>query len=725
MVALSPLGGAGWQFFDDNGVPLAGGWLYTYVAGTTTPQTTYTSNTGGTPNANPIPLDASGRIATQVWLTEATSYKFVLKTSTGALVDTEDNVVGITASGDVATAVAGIYSTFASSAGSSLLGFIQAGTGAVATTVQDELRRETWAEQYGATGDGSTDDAAAIQKAINAVSALGGGYVRFRAKTYIIGSTLTLPSKVILWGAGSNATAIKLKNSTNVDMLKTTNFDTLTGTDKWLTSDGVPYAFGFKGIRFDGNKANNTTGYGAKVYGKDYRTEDFLVVNTPQVGFFSECGASGGQTDYTDMPEGKIDIAVKTCGGHGIQYRGPHDGYFDRIIAVESGGDNARFEQGATYNGAADINFAHIYSAAGDGLYVGAKLKGNLIISESNYGRGIVVDGADKVEFANVELYSNNRNTTSNIRVLVTTDVTGSFTVGETVTGGTSGATGVISTITTATAGSVSYTTLKLTSAATTFTLAETITGGTSGATAKYAYNGGVAFDTNSAYTQVGVLRVRDTYAGGALNIMGNSCQFSNVEISGESTAQAIGVRVAANGVKVVGEIHGYNGTGGQGIMTNAGINAGTSRSRCTINVDLNDCKTLWNHVIAGRRENFVMRGFSSAGQANFTGVGPGTTFDNSWDAQFSGTSTQTSRVKGSVTILNGTTSIVFTHNALATPTISDFTLSPQTDMGSAGAANTAYIDATTITATQVTVKSSAAAGVGGLKFTVNMNLGV
>ena len=68
-VNLSPLAGAGWQFFDNNGVILSGGLLYTYAAGTTTPQTTYTSSSGATPNANPIVLNSAGRIATDVWLT--------------------------------------------------------------------------------------------------------------------------------------------------------------------------------------------------------------------------------------------------------------------------------------------------------------------------------------------------------------------------------------------------------------------------------------------------------------------------------------------------------------------------------------------------------------------------------------------------------------------------------------------------------------------------------
>ena len=69
-------------FTDDNGEPLAGGKLYTYESGTTTPKATYTDNTGGTPNANPVVLDAYGRAT--IFLDG--SYKFVLK-------DADDNTI--------------------------------------------------------------------------------------------------------------------------------------------------------------------------------------------------------------------------------------------------------------------------------------------------------------------------------------------------------------------------------------------------------------------------------------------------------------------------------------------------------------------------------------------------------------------------------------------------------------------------------------------------------
>ena len=91
-VSLSPYAGAGAQFFDNNGNPLAGGLIYTYAAGTTTPAATYTSYTGGTANANPIVLDSAGRTPTQIWLTEGSSYKFVLQTSVGVTIKTDDNI---------------------------------------------------------------------------------------------------------------------------------------------------------------------------------------------------------------------------------------------------------------------------------------------------------------------------------------------------------------------------------------------------------------------------------------------------------------------------------------------------------------------------------------------------------------------------------------------------------------------------------------------------------
>jgi hypothetical protein len=94
-VYLSPVGGVAAQFFTNSGVILSGGKLYTYAAGTTTPQTTYTSSSGNANHTNPIILDSAGRVpGGEIWLS-APPYKFVLSTSADVLIATYDNISGI------------------------------------------------------------------------------------------------------------------------------------------------------------------------------------------------------------------------------------------------------------------------------------------------------------------------------------------------------------------------------------------------------------------------------------------------------------------------------------------------------------------------------------------------------------------------------------------------------------------------------------------------------
>jgi hypothetical protein len=95
-VFLSPVGGVAAQFFTNTGAVLTGGKLYSYAAGTTTPQVTYTTSTGNVARTNPIVLDAAGRVPDggEIWITAA-PYKFVLKDSNDVLIATYDNISGI------------------------------------------------------------------------------------------------------------------------------------------------------------------------------------------------------------------------------------------------------------------------------------------------------------------------------------------------------------------------------------------------------------------------------------------------------------------------------------------------------------------------------------------------------------------------------------------------------------------------------------------------------
>lgn len=76
-VAIAPLPR---MQFNQGGVPLNGGLLFTYAAGTTNKLTTYTDYTGNTPNTNPIVLNGNGEA--NVYMTAGSLYKLTLSPST-------------------------------------------------------------------------------------------------------------------------------------------------------------------------------------------------------------------------------------------------------------------------------------------------------------------------------------------------------------------------------------------------------------------------------------------------------------------------------------------------------------------------------------------------------------------------------------------------------------------------------------------------------------------
>lgn len=83
------------QWFSGQSVILAGGFVYTYVAGDSIPQATYTTQRGDVPNANPIQLDSTGTAPQEIWLTGGQTYKFVVTDKVGNVLGTVDNVAGI------------------------------------------------------------------------------------------------------------------------------------------------------------------------------------------------------------------------------------------------------------------------------------------------------------------------------------------------------------------------------------------------------------------------------------------------------------------------------------------------------------------------------------------------------------------------------------------------------------------------------------------------------
>lgn len=274
--------------------------------------------------------------------------------------------------------------------------FTPAGTGAVASTVQSKLREIVSIKDFGAVWDGVADDTTAIQAAINAVSAAGGGLVYFPSGTGISG-TLTLPSLVILQGQGSSATTLKLKDGNDASLIQTTDFATLTGQNKWFTdTEGVPYGFGIKGMTLDGNKANQSAGKVVKIYGKNYIIDDVVSMNSFGDGWYSECGYKGGQHDVHDMPEGYIDnLKVHLAGAIGVNYLGPHDLHIKSMFISQSASHGVVIAASTNvYQGNCDIDLIHSYGNTGIGVYINTMVNAGTIIGESNYQEGVVFDSS-------------------------------------------------------------------------------------------------------------------------------------------------------------------------------------------------------------------------------------------------------------------------------------------------------------------------------------------
>jgi hypothetical protein len=95
--------------------------------------------------------------------------------------------------------------------GANLVGFMQSGTGAVAISSQDKLRQIVHVSDFGAVGNGVTDDTGSIQAAINFVQAQNSGQIELHlgAKTYRIVGTLLISGTVRIVGQG----AFDLSNS--------------------------------------------------------------------------------------------------------------------------------------------------------------------------------------------------------------------------------------------------------------------------------------------------------------------------------------------------------------------------------------------------------------------------------------------------------------------------------------------------------------------------------
>jgi hypothetical protein len=202
------------QFFDRDGSPLDSGFVYVGTVNLnpeTNPLTVYFDDALTIPAAQPL----------------RTSNGYIVRNGSPARIYTsqEDfsltvrdkrNVLVFTVAD--ATSLSNLQTQLASGSGSSLVGYNQGGAGAVDRTVQSRLRDYVSVRDFGAVGDGVANDTAAIQAAIDAISAAGGGNILIPAGTYMV-STIVPKDYVSLYGEGKDVTYLKQIVGTNATMI--------------------------------------------------------------------------------------------------------------------------------------------------------------------------------------------------------------------------------------------------------------------------------------------------------------------------------------------------------------------------------------------------------------------------------------------------------------------------------------------------------------------------
>lgn len=233
----------------------------------------------------------------------------------------------------IAKAVATLSESLAGSAGAGVLGFRQLGSGAVNRTVQDELRERVSVKQYGAVGDGVTDDTAAIQAAINYVAANRGGNVWFPAGIYKVTSTIIAKTGVKLEGVfGEQAITGQTTETGSKILWAGSNNSTI------LRVYAVRY-FTFEGLYLDGGGKTGVTGILL-----DTNNIPSGAMNTFERFYIKDCyigvqwgttGISGGSKQNDGTIFRQFQISSTEAGSKGIVL---NSGNSAQYSTIENGG---------------------------------------------------------------------------------------------------------------------------------------------------------------------------------------------------------------------------------------------------------------------------------------------------------------------------------------------------------------------------------------------------
>lgn len=240
-------------------------------------------------------------------------------------------------------------------------------------------------KDYGATGNGTTNDTAAFVAANNAAVANGGGIVEVPAGNYSV-DPVYFSAGVSLEGAGSEATFIKRRNAATSNTTNSVGAINFHGT-----SSARLQRFSIRGITADGNRSGITLGTAALVdneafsliYCNNFFIEDCRGNNAPGEGFDMDycingtligCAAydNGGNGFHASLDSVQIKMIGNYAYGNGLVY--------DR-----SGFDQYTSAQNCLYIGnVSENNRYRNYNIEGSGaIWVGNKSIGTPITEDN------------------------------------------------------------------------------------------------------------------------------------------------------------------------------------------------------------------------------------------------------------------------------------------------------------------------------------------------------
>lgn len=191
------------------------------------------------------------------------------------------------------------------------LNFTQQGTGAVSRSVQNKLEEVVSVKDFGAVGDGTTDDTAAIQAAFNSISNYSS--VFFPTGTYLLSANVTATNKKAILNGATFTGGFDIQT------------DFIESFEQWINGDDVT------GV----NKKGSIVGVGTPAIGTEYNKGGLLVGaghSTNNTGAFISCdGATNWLSVVPNKPNNPQELIVYNSGLSGYANAASGGGVINKV----------------------------------------------------------------------------------------------------------------------------------------------------------------------------------------------------------------------------------------------------------------------------------------------------------------------------------------------------------------------------------------------------------